>query len=96
MLRAVGKLGVFSNCHEISKATTLGFENLVLGLEDDFKVSLCWMFGQNMDGVGFVRWNGKALKFGGFMGHVENLKFGMRFGCLGILDMICMKCRPGF
>ena len=62
----------------------------------DFGNVSCWMFGQKMKGMEDVRWNGKTLKFGGFIGHVENLKFGMRFGCLGILDMIYMKFRPGF
>lgn len=62
----------------------------------DFKVSSCWDFGQNMDGLEIVKKNGKMKCLGDFKGHLENLKFGVGFRCWINIKMLDVKCWEGF
>lgn len=49
----------FRSCDQLRKVWSWDFGNVS-----------CWMFGQKMNGVRTVGWNGKALKFEVFIGHL--------------------------
>lgn len=54
------------------------------------------MFGQKVNGMGFVRRSWKNLKVEVFIGHLEKLKVGVDLGCWINLDMLYGKGVQGF